>query len=135
MRRKLQVKNPVDNLSSIAFRKISTKRKFSMANNRFSKLNNNNSGNDNNNNNSIESNTDKRVSLITGKKMHHQPMTKRSRRYRKLQLVVYNYLERPVGFYAVSYQLIMYSFVNFFYFYFCVFGCLYLDCCKNCPTK
>lgn len=60
------------------------------------------------------SNENKRASLITGKPINHTPMTKRSKRYRRLQMIIYNYLERPSGPYAISYQLIMYFILIFF---------------------
>lgn len=52
-------------------------------------------------------NQHKRVSFITGKKMPHYPSTKRSKQYRRLQMNIYNFLERPTGPYAVSYQIVM----------------------------
>ena len=58
-------------------------------------------------------NNRKRVSIITGKQLYLMPSTKRSKRYRRIQIMVYNFLERPSGFYAGSYQLIMYFFFFF----------------------
>lgn len=49
----------------------------------------------------------KRVSLITGKYAHYSSVNKRSKQYRRLQLTIYNYLERPSGVFAISYQLVM----------------------------
>ncbi len=36
-------------------------------------------------------------------------MTKRSKPYRKFQMSVYNFLERPMGGYAIGYQFVMYK--------------------------
>jgi hypothetical protein len=41
---------------------------------------------------------------------------KRSKRYRRLQMTVYNFLERPAGGLALAYQLIMYSSYLFIFF-------------------
>ena len=55
-------------------------------------------------------NTYKRVSLITGRQLPHTPTTKRSKSYRRIQMNIYNCLERPSGFYGVTYQMVMYEF-------------------------
>lgn len=98
MRARLQASsNHCDNFSTtFALRKISYNR-MSLLNNRFSKFQNQRS----------KKHTDKRVSLITGKQMTVGHTTKRSRNYRRVQLIIYNFLERPVGGYAASYQVFM----------------------------
>ena len=50
----------------------------------------------------------KRVSIMTGKPMPVMPATKRSKQYRRVQINVYNFLERPSGKFAGLYQLVMF---------------------------
>jgi hypothetical protein len=56
----------------------------------------------------------KRTSLIAGKQVTHATFTKRNKRYRRLQMSVYNFLERPSGPYALTYQLTMYKLKSLF---------------------
>jgi len=106
MRHKLSVKNPIGNFSHLALQskfqrssanfhhQSSSASKMSSFDNRFEREN-------------LLANQHKRVSFITGKKMPHYPATKRSKQYRRLQMNVYNFLERPSGGYAITYQIIM----------------------------
>lgn len=110
--------NHVDNFQILALRKISHHRRASLVNNRFQKNTqqqaNVRSGvgggafRKHNPFSALGGSETKRVSLITGKQMSYTPTTKRSRNYRRIQLIIYNYLERPSGFYAAVYQIVMY---------------------------
>ena len=51
-------------------------------------------------------NYDKRVSIITGRRLG-PPLNKNKIRYKYLQRVLYNFLERPHGLAAGLYQVIM----------------------------
>lgn len=113
MRAKFQTpSNHIDNFQILALRKISIHRRMSLVNNRFSKFQNLRTRKQHTA--SAASSEGKRVSLITGKQMSYTPTTKRSRNYRRIQLVIYNYLERPTGFYAALYQVIMYFLALYF---------------------
>lgn len=94
---RLPVKNTAGYFPQIAFGRVSTKTSRS-------KMLNNSSD-------TIHSNLKtKRVSLITGKLMTHPPITsKRSKQYKRIQMTIYNFLERPTGCYSVLYQLMMYE--------------------------
>lgn len=105
MKQKFQIKNPIGNFAQISLQKISNKRKMSHLNNRFNQMHSLHPPS--------HSLNKKRVSLITGKQMPHLPITKRSKRYRRFQMSVYNFLERPSGAYAISYQLVMYGSLYF----------------------
>lgn len=95
---RLPVKNPAGYFPQIAFGRVNTK-----SSGRPKVLNNSCD--------TIHSNLKtKRVSLITGKLMTHPPVTsKRSKQYKRIQMTIYNFLERPTGCYSVLYQLMMYE--------------------------
>ncbi|CAF0956713.1 unnamed protein product [Brachionus calyciflorus] len=102
MRSKLQAKYPMGNFTQFSLQKVYENHKSTSP----SLLN-------------------KRVSLITGKPINIMPTSRRGKQYRRLQMTVYNYLERPSGAFAISYQLFIFA---------TVFLCLILSVLATIPT-
>jgi len=50
--------------------------------------------------------SNKRISMA-GKQIYYPHSTRHSKQYKRVQLNVYNFLERPVGYKALAYQFFM----------------------------